>query len=129
MQMTSRRHYDSAASVTRGVRYALEQARPRPLRLAGPGAGRPAPDMWPGAREQSTRLALACRPTLHFGETLRNILAVRPERAVEAPPCWASLPRIDVIDCGVIAVRNRTDARTMRPHSGGARVCIAGLSE
>jgi len=72
-------HYDSAASMTRRVRYALEQARRPPLRIAGSDDTGSSADLWPGAREHATHFALACRPALDFGDTLASILAVPPE--------------------------------------------------
>jgi transposase-like protein len=75
-------HYASATSMTRRLRYALEQTRRTPWERAGLSSDGPYVGTWPGAREQAVRFALACRPTLDFGETLERILEVRPQRAL-----------------------------------------------
>jgi transposase-like protein len=74
-------HYDSATSMTRRLRYALEQSPRRSSGRADRRGDATSPDTRPGAHEQAMRFALACRPTLDFRETLESILEVPPERA------------------------------------------------
>jgi transposase-like protein len=85
-------HYDSATSMARRVRYALEQAPCGPSRRPGHDGEDPAGVQSPEARQRAMRFTLACRPTLDFGETLGSILQVPPERTFRRDATAAGAP-------------------------------------